>query len=347
MIRKSVIALQPYTPGEQPKLKKLIKLNTNENAYPPSPKVDIALRNLNVDNLRRYPDPMCVAIRECLAKIHNCSIDNIFVGNGSDEVLSLATDAFVENDGLIGFFSPSYSLYPVLTEIRDAKKKELPLPQVGSLKQASNEAAACDLFFIANPNAPTSCIFSHEEIIEFSKSLTHGILIVDEAYADFAEQPSCAELFKSNPNILISRTLSKSYSLAGARLGYLIGEASLIEAMYKIKDSYNINMLTQAVALAAIQDQEWMKSNCQKIIATRNRITSELRALGWFVEDSHTNFIWTKPPSHITATEAKDKLRAEGIIIRHFSSDETKDYIRITVGTDEEMNALMDVIKTF
>lgn len=347
MIRKSVQNLTPYTPGEQPKLAKLIKLNTNENAYPPSPKVGEALSQMDFERLRLYPDPLCIRIRELIAAEFGCSIDNIFVGNGSDEVLSLATEAFVENDGTIGFFNPSYSLYPVLTDIRDAKQVEFPLPETSEeLAQLSKTNKLPDLFFLTNPNAPTSTIFSLEAIEEFCKN-TDSVVIVDEAYGDFASQKSAATLIDKYPNLMVCRTLSKSYSLAGIRLGYLIGNVELIEALYKIKDSYNVNMLTQVAAIAALEDPEWMKENCKRICATRDRIKQELRNRGWFVAESQTNFLWAKPPAPFTAPELRDALRAEGIIIRYFSQEQTKDFIRITIGTDPQMDEMLEVIDNY
>lgn len=344
MIRKSVQNLTPYTPGEQPKLAKLIKLNTNENAYPPSPKVGQALASLDFERLRLYPDPLCIRIRELLAAEFGCGIDNIFVGNGSDEVLSLATEAFTENDGTIGFFNPSYSLYPVLADIRDAKQVEIPLPASSDeLAVLSKNTKLPDLFFLTNPNAPTSTIFSLEAIEDFCKN-TDSVVIVDEAYGDFSKQKSATTLISKYPNLLVCRTLSKSYSLAGIRLGYLVGNTELIEALYKIKDSYNVNMLTQVAAIAALEDPEWMKENCKRICATRDRIKLELRNRGWFVAESETNFLWAKPPAPLTAPGVRDALRAEGIIIRYFSQKETAEYIRITIGTDEQMDEMLKVI---
>lgn len=344
MIRKSVQNLTPYTPGEQPKLARLIKLNTNENAYPPSPKVTEALKSLDFERLRLYPDPLCIRIRELLAEQHGCTIDNIFVGNGSDEVLSLATEAYTENDGAIGFFNPSYSLYPVLTDIRDVKQAEFPLPASSEeLAQLSKNTKMPDLFFLTNPNAPTSTIFSLEAIEEFCKN-TSSVVIVDEAYGDFSNQKSATTLIDKYPNLLVCRTLSKSYSLAGIRLGYLVGNVELIEALYKIKDSYNVNMLTQVAAIAALEDLDWMKENCKRICSTRERIKHELRNRGWFVAESQTNFLWAKPPAPLTATGIRDALRAEGIIIRYFSQKQTAEFIRITIGTDPEMDAMLQVI---
>ncbi len=346
MIRKSVEKLTPYTPGEQPKIPNLVKLNTNENAYPPSPKVAEAIQAFDFSKLRLYPDPMCVRIREILAAEHGCSIDNIFVGNGSDEVLRIATYAWVEDTGAIGYFNPSYSLYPVLAEIRDVAGVELPLPSTETLADCINKAALPkipDLFLIANPNAPTSTLLPPHEMKRFCTDYP-GVVVIDEAYVAFAET-DCVELALSMPNVVVSRTLSKAWSLAGVRLGYMIGPIDLIGALYKIKDSYNVNFLTQEVAVAALSDPGWMKINRNKIVATRKRLAAALMDLGWTVADSATNFLWCIPPTPATANAVMTNLRSHGIIVRHFPGPVTGDHIRITIGTDEQTDFLLDVLK--
>ncbi len=346
MIRKSVQNLEPYTPGEQPKIANIIKLNTNENAYPPSPKVLEVMRNFDLNTLNLYPDPLCTEIREIIASQAGCGIENVFVGNGSDEVLRLATYAYVEDDDTIGYFSPSYSLYPVLTAIRAIESTVLPLPTDEELPCALDKAELSKkpaLFFVANPNAPTSTLFSPEQMRNFCKR-NSGVVLIDEAYGAFAEK-DCIELALSMPNVVVCRTMSKAWSLAGIRLGYLIGPADLIEAIYKIKDSYNVNALTQQVAKAALSDPEWMNANREKIIATRTHIINELRKLGWECEDSATNFIWCSPPPPETAESVKNTLRRHGIIVRYFPGAQTGNYLRITVGTDKQMDALLEVLK--
>ncbi len=346
MIRKAVANLTPYSPGEQPKIPNLVKLNTNENAYPPSPKVAEAMKAFDFAKLKLYPDPLCVRIREILAAEHKCSMDNIFVGNGSDEVLRLATYAWVENDASIGYFNPSYSLYPVLADIRDVKGVELPLPTSETLVDCIAAASLQEipaLFLIANPNAPTSTYFPKFEMRRFCKDYP-GVVVIDEAYVVFAEE-DCVELALSMPNVVVSRTLSKAWSLAGIRLGYMIGPADLIAALYKIKDSYNVNFLSQEVAVAALSDPGWMKINRNKIVATRKRLAAELVNLGWTVADSATNFLWCIPPLPTTADNVKADLRDHGIIVRHFPGPLTGNHIRITIGTDEQTDFLLDVLK--
>lgn len=346
MIRKAVQSLTPYTPGEQPKIDNLIKLNTNENAYPPSPKISAALGAFNASVLHRYPDPLCIRIRKILATRHKCTTENIFVGNGSDEILRLATYAWVEDHGAIGYFTPSYSLYPVLTDIRDVKHAKYTLPKPGALSaclQSLQGQTLPDLFFITNPNAPTSTQFSKAEMQHFCVNYP-GVVFIDEAYVDFAEE-DCVELACSMPNVIVCRTFSKAWSLAGIRLGYAMGPASLIEALYKIKDSYNVNALTQAVAIAALSDPDWMLKNRSKIIATRKHLTQSLREQGWTVADSATNFLWCMPPPPTDAESIWKKLRSHGIVARYFPGPETGTHIRITIGTDEQTNVLLDVLK--
>ncbi len=345
MIRKAVQDLKPYTPGEQPRIPNIVKLNTNENAYPPSPKVEAAVRDFAAKSLNLYPDPLCVRIREHLATLHGCGIDNIFVGNGSDEVLRLATGAWVENDGAIGFFNPSYSLYPVLAEIREVPGYAIPLPETRDLPDCIARAKlpkAPELFFVANPNAPTSTQFPKAAMRAFCERFP-GVVVIDEAYAAFAEE-DCLELALSLPNVVVCRTMSKAWSLAGIRLGYMIGPRDLIESLFKIKDSYNVNALTQAAALAALDDPDWMRRNRDRIVATRARLARELRSRGWTVADSATNFLWCAPPPPATAETVMARLRARGIIVRHFPGPVTGDHIRITIGTDEQTDFLLEVL---
>ena len=344
-IRSSVRNMVPYVPGEQPNLPNIIKLNTNENPYPPSPAVARVLASVNADDLRLYPDPLCVQLRQSLASLYRCKPSQILVANGSDEALRLCADAFVENDGTIGYFDPSYSLYPVLAATRGFATKPVSLWPNLAWKMDADYTAS--LFFLANPNAPTGMPFDKAKVKAFCEKF-NGIVVIDAAYADFADE-MCDDLAFSLPNVLVCRTLSKSYSLAGLRLGFLMGAESLIEALYKIKDSYPIDRLAQAVAIAAVEDQAWMRGNVAKIKATRIRLTRELRAMGWTVCDSAANFLWTKPGSaehqlgdaaHIFKT-----LRAHSIVTRFWNAPNLSDYLRITIGTDEQIDALLAALK--
>ena len=335
-ITESVKRLEAYVPGEQPKSKKVVKLNTNENPYPPSPKCAAVLNGFDLDRLRRYPDPNFMELRAAIAKLNRCAVENVFVGNGSDEVLSVAAKAFVENDEQIGSLDPSYSLYKTLAAIRDVTWVGQPDP----IAQAPKNPKA-SLFLWTNPNAPTGEFAEPETIAKFAKKFP-GVVIVDEAYADFAHA-NCMALAtaKGNRNLLVMRTFSKSYSLAGLRVGYCVGPADLIEALYKVKDSYNVDAIAQAVALAAYKDQRWMKANARKVVRTRKAFTKALEKRGWDVLPSESNFVFAKPPAPQQAAEIFAYLKTKEIFVRYFPGPLTGDRLRITVGTDEQMKTLL------
>jgi histidinol-phosphate aminotransferase len=339
LIRKSVRTLEAYTPGEQLRRPGLIKLNTNENPYPPSPWVTEALAALPVETLRLYPDPASTGLRQAIADLHEVGLDQVFAGNGSDEILALCTRAFVEDDGAIGYFMPSYSLYPVLAAIRAVPGVACGLTD--SFEWPARDPEPASLFFLANPNAPTSMLFPKAKVSAFCSRFS-GVVLVDEAYVDFARE-SCMDLAKTMPNVLVMRTLSKSYSLAGLRCGYVVGPEPLISALFKIKDSYNLNRLTQVAATAALKDQATMRDNAERIKATRQRLSAELEGLGFTVCPSEANFLWAKPAGQ-AASVLFEALKAEGILIRHFPGERTGDYVRITVGTDEDVDRLLQVL---
>lgn len=341
LIRESVRRMNAYVPGEQPSDANIIKLNTNENPYPPSPKVAAALRGLDPARLRMYPPPTSIALRKRIAELHGCTTENVFAGNGSDEVLALCTRAFVENDGSIGFFDPSYSLYPVLADIRDVRHIPVPLGEGFSWRQPPSKG--CSLFFLTNPNAPTGMRFNRRDIEAFCASF-RGVVLIDEAYVDFASE-DCMDLAMRYDNVLVSRTLSKSFSLAGLRVGYVVGAPVLIEAMFKVKDSYNLDGISQALALAALNDVEYMRKNVSLIIVQRERLSDALRKMNFEVFPSETNFVWTKPPAGMPAKTLLNKLRDNGILIRYFSQGDLGHYVRITVGTENEMTALINAVE--
>lgn len=337
LIRKSVRDLDAYTPGEQPRRTGLVKLNTNENPYPPSALVGEMLSKVSPETLRLYPDPVGMELREAIASLHGVRVDEIFVGNGSDEVLALCTRAFVEDDGTIGYFMPSYSLYRVLAAIRNVPGVACELTE--SFEWPSRDPAPASLFFLANPNAPTSLLFPKARVKAFCAAFP-GVVLIDEAYVDFAEV-DCMDLAKALPNVLVMRTLSKSYSLAGIRCGYVVGPEPLISALFKIKDSYNLDCLTQGIATMAIRDQPHMLANAAKIKATRERLSGELARRGFRVFSSSTNFLWLKPGNR-SAREIFETLKERGVLIRYFPGERTGDYLRITVGTDREVNRLLE-----
>ena len=357
-ITRNVRRLEGYTPGEQPKAKNVVKLNTNENPYPPSPKCACVFAGFDLDRLRRYPDPNFTALREALAKLNGTTADRIFVGNGSDEILAIAARTFVEDDEAIGSLDPSYSLYKTLAAIRAVK-------WVGMVPDAAVPGAWClvneppstnhqapsartALFLWTNPNAPTGEFAEPDYIATFAKRFP-GVVIVDEAYADFA-RANCMALAtaKVNRNIIVMRTFSKSYSLAGLRVGYCVGPKDLIGAMYKVKDSYNVDAVAQAVALAAVKDQTWMKANVRKVIRTRAFLKAELERRGWDVIPSESNFLFARPPArgpaHREAARLFAALRERNIFVRYFKGPKTRDRLRITVGTDAQIAKLLKAL---
>ena len=345
LIRPSVSALAAYVPGEQPKVAGLVKLNTNENPYPPSPRVAAVLRAAAADPaaLRLYPDPNCAALRARLAELHSVTPDRIFVGNGSDEVLRLATRAFTRPGGRAAMFDPTYSLYPVLCAAEEIAVTKVPLgPGFAWRNPLPDLPSAVSLFFLTNPNAPTGVLYPDDAIADFARAFG-GTVLVDEAYADFAPHPSPGvALAAALPNVLACRTFSKSWSLAGIRCGYAIGDPALVAALYKLKDSYNLDCLTQAIALAALSDVDHMRANAAKIVATRARVADELRRRRFEVVPSASNFLFVRPPAPDTADAVFARLRAASILVRHFpASPLTAPYLRVSIGTDAQMDAFL------
>jgi len=371
LIRPLVQRLHAYVPGEQPKIAGLIKLNTNENPYPPSPKVLAVVKAAVDGRLRLYPNPTASALRERLAKLHGCAPENIIVGNGSDELLALATRTFVEpvaaevrrrTDGnatesaslprrlpnaAVQFFSPSYSLYPVLAEIAGAQCNPVPLnadftlPALASLpKQGWDFNAALSL--ITTPNAPSGRGYSTAELDALCAK-SRGVVVLDEAYVDFARENAMALALK-HPHVLVSRTFSKAYSLCFQRVGYFVGHADLIAALDKVRDSYNVNGLGQVAALATLADLPHYRRNFRRIIATREQVTRELAGLGWTVLPSQTNFLLAKPP-RFPAEEWLARLRAKKLLVRWFKHPEVRDYLRITIGSEAEMETFVKVAR--
>jgi histidinol-phosphate aminotransferase len=366
LIRPLVRELHPYVYGEQPKIKGLIKLNTNENPYPPSPKVLAAIKAAADGRLRLYPNPTAQALREKLARLHGCHADNIIVGNGSDELLALATRCLVEPvlgrdtrprvsaDAPAGrpyqtiqYFTPSYSLYPVLVDIHGAAKNPVPLkadfglPSIAELKRDGIWKFDAALTFVTTPNAPSGRGYKTSELEKLCRA-QKGVVVLDEAYVDFAEE-NAMPLALKHPNVLVARTFSKAYSLCFQRVGYFVGHRELIAALHKIRDSYNVNGLGQVGAVATLNDLPYYRTNFKKIIATREWLSRELTKLGFCVFPSQTNFILIQP-LQFTVQEWLQKLRAEKILVRWFSFPEVKNYLRITIGTPTEAAALVRAV---
>jgi histidinol-phosphate aminotransferase len=363
LIRPLVRELRAYVPGEQPKIKGLIKLNTNENPYPPSPKVLAAVKAAVDGRLRLYPNPTAQGLREKLAKLHGCQPENIIVGNGSDELLALATRAFVEpypkggvprrlNLGsrrvrpseTVQYFTPSYSLYPVLADIHGAVKNALPLnpdfslPSLRELKLGRVWDFHAALTFVTTPNAPSGRGYPTKELDELCRA-QKGVVVLDEAYVDFADENAMALALK-HPHVIVARTFSKAYSLCFQRVGYFVGSRDLIAALHKIRDSYNVNGLGQVAAVAALGDLPYYRANFKKIITAREWLGRELTKLGFRVLPSRTNFILAWPP-RFPAGDWLQKLRDRRVLVRWFSAPAVKGYLRITVGTAAEAGALV------
>ena len=344
--------MQGYTPGEQPKIKSLIKLNTNENPYPPSPAVLNFLKNADYEKLRLYPDPMADQLRTEIANLYGYKKENILAGNGSDDILTIAIRSFVSENEKIGCFEPSYSLYPVLARIQNAQTVKVTLTEEDNfefprelLDTKSNTFASIKdvkVFFLTRPNAPTGTAYDINLIERFC-AIFKGIVFIDEAYADFAEE-SCVNLVKEYQNVIIGRTLSKSYSLAGIRLGWAIADEKIIEGMIKVKDSYNINYITQQLAIAAINDQPYLRSTIKKIITTRKFLSESLSNLGFKVIPSQSNFLFASPPGN-DGEQLFKTLRKHNIIVRYFPGEITGKYIRITIGTKDDIDKLVSVCR--
>jgi len=352
-IRPLVRALHAYVPGEQPRIKGLIKLNTNENPYPPSPRVLAAVRAAVDGRLRLYPNPTAQTLREKLAKLHGCRPENLIIGNGSDELLALATRAFVEPAGtalrgdpatFVQYFTPSYSLYPVLADIHGAARNATPLkpdfslPPIKELKRGGIWKFDAALTFVTTPNAPSGRGYQTSELEKLC-SAQKGIVILDEAYVDFANG-NAMKLSLKFPHVLVARTFSKAYSLCFQRVGYFVGNAGLIAALHKIRDSYNVNGLGQAAAVATLDDLKFYRASFKRIIGTREWLSRELTNLGFRVFPSQTNFILVRPPL-FPAKAWLQELRDRKILVRWFDLPEVKDYLRITVGARSEAAALV------
>ena len=340
IIRPNIERMSAYQPGEQPQDGGWIKLNTNENPYPPSPKVLEALRAHIGPEVRLYPDPMATLVREAVSKTYGVPVDWVLVGNGSDDLLTIVTRTFVDPGEKIVFPAPTYSLYCTLAEIQDAKYVEIPFPDDFSLPAGLAEAGG-KLTILSNPNSPSATLVPRRQVEELARKVK-GVLVVDEAYVDFAEE-NCLDLPKRLENVVVLRTLSKSFNLCGLRVGFAVARPELIGHMVKVKDSYNVNRLGIYAGAAALDDIAYMRGNAEKIKATRARLSSEMNKMGFRVYPSQANFIMAciaaKPGR--SAREIYLKLKQRKILVRYFSAPRLKDCLRISVGTDEEIDALL------
>ncbi len=334
--------LSPYIPGEQPQIPGLVKLNTNESPFGPSPKAIEAVRAAASDALRLYPDPRSTRLRETIARIHRASPDQVFVGNGSDEVLAHTFAALLKQPAPLIFPDVTYSFYPVYCRLLGLTYETVPL-------DAAMRVDVSDYFdrggavVFANPNAPTGVALPGAEIERLLRKRSDAPVVVDEAYVDFGGE-SVAPLIQDYPNLLVVQTLSKSRALAGLRVGFALGQASLIEALTRVKDSFNSYPLgrpAEAGAIAALEDEAYFEATRRKIMQNRASLTDALQRLGFEVLPSSANFVFARRPNLAGAAVAK-ALREKGVLVRHFSGPRTADYVRITVGSEDDIRRLID-----
>ena len=348
-VRPDIAALSGYVPGEQPQSGKWIKLNTNENPYPPSPAVARAIVATTAGRtLAKYPDPLATVFRMRAAEVLGVSPDWILCGNGSDDLLTILVRTFVGAGEWLRMPYPSYILYRTLAGIQGANCDEFHYNTDWSLDDAfaAPRTAGGDeikLAIIANPNSPSGTLVPPARVATLVDRLACAV-VVDEAYGDFADA-DCLDLVRKNPRVIVTRSFSKSYALAGLRFGFAVAQPQVIEELQKVKDSYNCDTLSIAAATAAIDDQAWLADNRARIIATRRRLTDSMRSLGYHAQESQANFVWCTHPErpHKPIYEA---LKAQGILIRFMHYAGWGDGLRITVGTDEEIDAFLSCIKT-
>lgn len=337
--------LTPYVPGEQPKVDNLIKLNTNENPYPPSPRVAEAINQYPVERLRLYCDPDASALKNALAEHFSVAYENVFVGNGSDEVLALAFMAFFRQEAPLLLPETTYSFYDVYCNLYDIEYQQIPLANGFEIDLEEYQQTNGGIIF-ANPNAPTGRLLPLDKIETLLQRNTGSLVIVDEAYIDFGGQ-SAVELTRRYDNVLVIQTFSKSRSLAGLRIGYAVGHQDLIAGLERVKNSFNsypLDSLAIAGAVAAIEDQEYFEEITDKIIKCREWTTGQLEALGFEVVPSKTNFVFTCH-QQISGAELMSYLRGNNLLVRHFGKPGIENHLRITIGTYEEMQTLIDVLK--
>ena len=336
--------LKPYVPGEQPRMADLVKLNTNESPYGPSPRALEAIRAEAADSLRLYPDPQATALRETLAAYHGVEPDQVFVGNGSDEVLAHAFAALLKQDQPLLFPDISYSFYPVYCRLFGIEHRTVPLDEALSVRIADYRRPA-GAIILPNPNAPTGAALSRAEIATMLADHPDAPVVLDEAYVDFGAE-SAIPLVADHPNLLVIQTLSKSRALAGLRVGYAIGDAALIEALNRVKDSFNSYPLgrpAQAGAVASIEDEAWFQDSRARVIAGRERLVAGLAQRGFSGPGSTANFVFVRHATHGGAALAA-ALRERAVIVRHFNAPRIGDYLRITVGTDLQTDRLLSAL---
>lgn len=339
LLRKSIVDLEGYTPGEQPKQTDLIKLNTNENPWPPSPRVLAAVRREVNSSLRLYPDPLAHELRGLAAATYGVEPENVMAGNGSDELLSILMRCYVEEGDCVAYPVPTYTLYGTLIAVQDGTSLTIPYSDDFTVPPALYSQSS-KVTILCNPNAPSGTLAPVGEIARLARAVS-GILIVDEAYIDFADRDETAiPLIKQFPNVVVLRTFSKAFSLAGMRVGLAFGDADVVRNMLKVKDSYNLCRLSLAAALAALEDVEWMRRNVRRIQQTRKTLIRGLRKLGFEVHASQANFVMARLGSG-SLRWLHDGLRDRGVLVRFFDTPGLQNMVRVTVGKPREIQALL------
>ncbi len=337
--------LQPYVPGEQPQIDGLIKLNTNESPYPPTPRIHSLINENALNRLRLYPDPESKKLKQTVANYYGVKPSQVFVGNGSDEILALAFMAFFKQEKPLLFPDITYSFYPVYCQLFEIDYQQIPLKDDFTIDFDAYPKDNGGVIF-PNPNAPTSIGKPLAQIEQFLKSNTQSVVAVDEAYVDFGAETAC-KLIDQYPNLLVIQTLSKSRSLAGIRVGLAIGDEQLIAGLERVKNSFNsypMDRLAESIAIAAFEDKDYFESCNQKIIATREWTVKELNTLGFSTLQSQANFIFTKP-EFMAAADLAALLREHKILVRYFNKPRISEYLRITIGTQEEMEQVVSTLK--
>ena len=343
-----VQTLTPYVPGEQPQMQRLVKLNTNESPYGPSPKALAAIEGQNTADLRLYPDPEGAALKQAIAKLHGLDANQVFVGNGSDEVLAHVFAGLLKQSKPVHFPDITYSFYPVYCKLFGINAQIVPLDENFEIKTADYQSPNGGIIF-PNPNAPTGRSIPRSEIEALVLRNKDSVVVIDEAYVDYGTE-SCIPLLRGAncpENLLVVHTLSKSRALAGLRVGFAVGHPALIEGLERVKNSFNsypLGRLAQAGAVAAIEDQAHLEATSAKVIQTRTKLIEQLDALGFATLPSTANFIFSRHPKHAGA-KLYQALRDRGIIVRHFKSPRIEEFLRITIGTDEQSNELVAALK--
>jgi histidinol-phosphate aminotransferase len=340
-VRRCIRDMQGYVPGKQPGVDGYIKLNTNENPYPPSPRVLAALRDAINGDLRLYPDPLAFRLRETAAHLYGCQVEEIVAGNGSDDILTMIFRTFLDAGDTIATPAPSYTLYNVLSALQNATCTEIPMGPGYTLPE-DLDAHGAKVIFIVNPNAPTGVLFDRDALRALLTQ-TQSIVVVDEAYADFAGE-SAISLLPEFPQLIVVRTLSKSYALAGMRLGLGFAHRDIIAQMLKVKDAYNLDRLAIVAGCAALEDQEWLRDTIAKIIRTRTRMLQALGDIGLHVPPSRTNFVFPRIPEG-RALEVYEALEKRRILVRYFRGPLVADSLRVTVGTDAEVETFLQALR--